>query len=1337
MKRFPTLLTLGLCGLLLPDYAAQTTPLPVPEVKAWRKTSSGTEKTLSAVLEDQSIRFGSKTLRMTPDGKVECLTPDSGVLFSGGACFFLKINGASQWGWQKRSFDEKKSKFRREGRKYIWDLWYQDKDIPSFNGLKQVLEVLPDDRISISYQFNMPAASGKYQFKPWTFVFTLPGGNWLDQTALLDGTGKKLNAAIKTYAPHWKAKEFDWLFGNNSPAKKFAVQAVRGKAGSPAIMYRVMDKKPEFIVFFNHGSQSGPWYQFFLDLRKGTDSAGRDIRGGVDFKAQENLLLPDNRHKNLVGNASFERGLEGWVSQFFNQDEHWDWEPFRLDEKVAYDGKNSLRMNTRKKVVWPSENVNIGPINIIAEPGIYTLSFHAKCEPGKKSAIYAWIPSFHIPFGVWRPINKMKARWNFTLTPEWKRYQANFEVVPGQPLIYVGFYAGDTSGSGYVWLDAVQVEKGNKATTFEPPPAEGRLITSDPDNFISSKAKIDGKFRITTAKPEMSGTVRITVKNFFGEILLDLTRKFRSGKDRTAELALPLDDLHGLGVFVVKADYTMDDGSSDYDIRRYAKIEFLDGPRSNKTFYGIDYSNTAKNSWFIPTLKRWQKLGVGAKHHIGSWRKDIYDYYVKYDITPSNATMLSYMRGKGGDPRVKHFFILDAPNRPRTIPDLNDPRILVRDFYLDSNGTITPEYLAKMKQAAKTVASKYKHIKLWALGGELTCKMPNDWWGKGSSDRDVARKVALLLKAFTEGVREGNPEAKVYQDDPANMAPRSGIAETDLLLQECNKLGVRFDVIGIHPYRFSPENPDTDSDAAKFMEVLKKNGYGDTPVIWPEGMHWGPFNIPQWGTKSSSAQGPPLTWWRGMLSYDMGWTEKKSAAWYTRAWLVALKYSRQVKGATSGCVGSNCYMDVMLTPYASQLVTNTLCSIFENVQFRKDVRFAPYIRTYIFEDAQKRPIAAVWCHKEEVDDGSADAPVVAADFGSSLESIRDMMNTTRSFTPGKTEFTVSSFPLFFRGRPDTLKQMISAFEKAELVSGMAIPQLALSVGPADRKNLKITVQNYISKEFAGTLNGKSIVVPPSGQAARVQPLKQPLRTDAIVKETGDVTLKQNTGKEYQFRYELNAFAVRKVPANATVDTLDWNSLPKIPVTRTLRNKNRVSGFFRMGWNTAGIFIEAAVKDAKFVHVEYEKPDGRWQNDCLQLYFDTLANARLRVKDGYDEDDYDYAVFPNSKGTSAQVYRYQTVDPQLGLATQAPPDHTFAPDIPCRFSNKNGVLTYRVFFPAKYLLPMKLEKGWAFGFGLYADDSNEPGKVDDALTIATDGKSCFNRPQFWPTAILTE
>jgi len=90
-------------------------------------------------------------------------------------------------------------------------------------------------------------------------------------------------------------------------------------------------------------------------------------------------------------------------------------------------------------------------------------------------------------------------------------------------------------------------------------------------------------------------------------------------------------------------------------------------------------------------------------------------------------------------------------------------------------------------------------------------------------------------------------------------------------------------------------------------------------VFWPEGMHYGPYTIPQWGIESASWL-PPACWYYGALSYDMGWTEKVSAAWRARSWLVALKHQDRIKSFMSAAHVNNFEMDIHLTPFATQKI---------------------------------------------------------------------------------------------------------------------------------------------------------------------------------------------------------------------------------------------------------------------------------------------------------------------------------------------------------------------------------------------------------------------------------
>ena len=107
---------------LLNGEAGSTFPELNP-AKAWRKNITASEKTFAPVPGNNSIRFGSKTLHFFPNGKIQCISPDGGVLFSGAPAFWLVDGKKTDWYWRNKHFNRAKSKFYREGQKYIWELW--------------------------------------------------------------------------------------------------------------------------------------------------------------------------------------------------------------------------------------------------------------------------------------------------------------------------------------------------------------------------------------------------------------------------------------------------------------------------------------------------------------------------------------------------------------------------------------------------------------------------------------------------------------------------------------------------------------------------------------------------------------------------------------------------------------------------------------------------------------------------------------------------------------------------------------------------------------------------------------------------------------------------------------------------------------------------------------------------------------------------------------------------------------------------------------------------------------------------------------------------------------
>ena len=1309
----------------------------LPEVsqqKAWRPVkSAAAQKSVEVkpqIINQTTILAGNKKVALGNDGKIVISNASGEIVTVELYHVFKDSKGHVDW----ITTTDGLCKAKQNGNKVVWQLWKKHK-LETWKVADQTIELLEDGLLKLSAQVHAPQST---ELSPRgnsaAFFVSFPVAGNEGKKLIYDGKDFELNGDLKSLSnwkgqrfDYWRCKNFDYNIFADNPAENVIFKNLT----APRTGKLIVGKRHRIDYYFKKDGSCS----ILIDVRKSADEKAdpANIGAGIDFKRIENVELPWRGKRNLLPNSGFEQGFHSWKSHSGYYGEYWkgkwDFKPFEIVNN-PYHGKKALLLRGRCIKAGDYRNLR-GGINLtsgamLLQPGKYTMSFYAKTLSGK-AKLNVWIHNYNTRSYSTHYLPPDDTGY-VTVVPngKWQRFTKVVNIEKSCPTAL----SININGDSKVLIDAIQFESGTKATAYEFPAAAGVLLTSSPDNFISSDKKVNARLLIYS-KPNVRGKVTTRVKNFFDEIVSITIRNFRTDKAGYSVVNLPLENL-GKGLFMVRCDYELADGSKSFDLTRYAVVDFLNNTHRLKAMFSDDYGHIHAHYAFPKILDRWRKVGFGAKTHMYTWDRTIWNKYSEYGVEITNSALATLLWGPGTT-KVRGIAVTDVvPPGPRYT---TDGGYMIKDHQLENNGKVDDAYFEKLTDAIEKVAAENKHVKCWTLYCELRAKFPNDWWHKDGTDASASVVQTKYLKAVVDGVRKGNPEAVVFQDAPCNMRPDGGIAETAKLLENCNKLGIKFDCLAIHPYRFSPESPDIDADTQLFFNAVKKQGYGDdVKVLWPELMHWGPLNIPQWGTDSSTWGAVPRTWPGWALTYDIAETEKRSAAWRARTWLVALKYSDRITNANSGSEKNNFCLDEDMTPYASQLMSNTLGNILGDCTFKKDIRFAPLVRAYVFEDAQKRPVAAVWCHMEKVDNGYVDAPVAEADFGYSLESVIDLMNNERAFTNGKFRFPVTSYPLFIRGKEGTLDEMIKALEQATIVEGEGISPIEVSVNPLDNKTLRVTLKNFVSGEFRGTFNGKRVVVPGNGEAKLDFPIKK-ISAVKVSKVPFQGVLKSDKGQVYNYDLSFTAFTAKKVSDDETFDTIDWNALPAVKFGPNA--KKETSGTYRLGWNQFGLFVQAEVKDSKFLHNEYRATASRWNNDCLQLYIDTMANARFRQFKGYDEDDYDYAVFPNSKGTKSIVWRNRSVEQQLGLATQAPSDQTVAHDIPSSFSNKNGVLTYRVFFPAKYLLPIKLNSGWVLGFGIYAANSNKSQTVSSWISNAEDNGGCYNRPHVYPALLLED
>ncbi|MCC6423296.1 MAG: hypothetical protein IT447_07430 [Phycisphaerales bacterium] len=792
-----------------------------------------------------------------------------------------------------------------------------------------------------------------------------------------------------------------------------------------------------------------------MDLRSketGPRGAANLSPNGIDFWSIDRLRLPDyGASANLIVNPSFEAGFRYWGFPIYVGSaiplKYRDL--FELDDTVAHSGSRSLRIKTIP-LRAPS---SLGPFAIPFIPGEkYTYSFYAKGSSDKGQVLHVWgrgMVSQLFPENV----------LTFEVGREWKRYSIPFVAKERFSSIFIDAKSTDGTEDGHVWVDDVQLEKGDM-TDFKAPPVSAELVSAARGNFLEFGQKPDFKLNIHSSAPNATGNVSITVEDYFFNTIFEKTYPFKTDARNNGTVAL--DDLSALvlnkklrGVPVVAAVFNIDGVERPYkDFFRFSVMNFLENKQKNKNMFNLTYvySHQAGGPHYERSLARERAIGFGS---------------ICYDFI-AFANDLDYNLDRERVELAERYGF-DFMGRP--VLKLHDG---VDGEISEQNGKVVMQGIKNLINPTDAELAKFEEICALKAKNRPWNKI---WWFTGESNPGAMPleshhdAFAKFLLATCRGIKRGNPNAKVLiEGGPWTIDPQYGAKWVERYIQDTRRIDptVKFDGAAAHHYRNFPENPDLDSDIAAFLAMLDRNGCKDWPLYINEGGNYVPFNIPQEGI-SPYIMHSGNSWYIGPLSYDYGRAERITAAFSARNWLIGLKYASRV-ACMQDFDTPNRTVDYDFTSRPYEKIPNTLGRILGNASFYKDVRFAPDARCYIFiDDNTKAPVAALWGYKEGVDRWKEEAPLYAFDFGRQDLKFVNLMENEVTFpkdAAGRTMIPASPFPIFIEGAPGTEKQLLDAIAHAA-ASNNSVSTVDISAYPDADGKATIVFANKVSNEFTG------------------------------------------------------------------------------------------------------------------------------------------------------------------------------------------------------------------------------------------------------------------------------
>jgi len=1082
---------------------------------------------------------------------------------------------------------------------------------------------------------------------------------------------------------HGKAKQI--VLNLPADRSRLPIMLIEGNKITCSGWWNQKNKQYSNFIFSAEPKNGTLVLDFDLDSLPETTANSIQMSESINI-APNQFRLPDfSKSRNLLQNPSFEDGIRFWtlrdhckpLDEYPIPENGWF-----VDESTAAHGKRSYR-----HAVFNTSTCMPSTLAYPTIPGeFYTFSFYAKTDA---EGGYPLDVTGSTQYGVEHAGTSIP-RTAFHIGNNWERYHFSFKAPNKLAQFTIWIKGNNLRGMHHIWLDAFQLEKGKTLTAFTQKPVSSVFETTRTDNLHQPGTDFKSSFRITSEKP-VSGTLEYTVKDIFKRIVKMGKLPFRTAGNWVPDRISIPDGFRQLdyGAYLIETKIITPD-FTDLVFDRLNLIEYLDGRHDLKNQFGILFTRTAGYD-AKQRLNFWHHVGVGV----------LYPSLFNREITRL-AQMLKF---KTGIPLFAKYFPTDAKQNETDFLgkyNLHETDSLLS--FRDSDLPAVEEYAFKM-------AKRFPWNSRWKSINE-----PSPTVGKND---EAIRRMIKILRAADRGIKRANPKNILIMPEMPGVYP-------EFVAKMWKWGGPKLFPEGItsHLYLRWPEEPDIDKQTENMIRAVNDP---NARFAYPESSSTFFYHLPELSVSSlDNATCGDFARAGHLATYDLGYGEQLALANKIRFRLPIIKRKAFFDTQDDFFLDMWNFYDMGQTSSSLIFSMNTLGRLLGGARFIGEPVFGEGIRCYLFEDAERRPVAAIWNYAYQAYFTEKQNPYLAL---SGLKQNFELLNVCGGHEkiPADRRVMIGFNPVFIRGEAGKADSFRKEFERLDLIGGNS-SEFKLETEIVDG-TLTMRVRNVRAKQASGRLtvrcDGKTLIDKEVAIPSRsVFAFREKLPASDTLKRTRFLIRMKTEKTETVKTYNLEYFDIHRVPVGFKPDgTLEkWSGFQAIEIPYLLtypcslkdpllqakyRNnpvkyggKKDFSAKFYAGYDSDNLYLTVCVKDNVFRMPEPPVKHS-FRFDSLQLYFDSYADARNieRPVKGWSQDDQAYDIC-TLDGKTLSVYR--SLAPYVQLAFNYIGEET---RIHGTFRKTDDGYIYDLILPQRAILPVVLKKGSATGMSLLLNDND--------------------------------